>query len=107
MARHIICEECKQVFITNVPRFCSQKCMGINMSKNRIGKSHHLFKDTTKKKCQICNKVMNLKPGRIKRVEQMRDYDTQMWVADNSLLKELGWKKKFSLEEGLERCIYG
>ena len=47
------------------------------------------------------------KPGKIKKVEQMRDYDTQMWVADNSLLKELGWRQQFSLEEGLERCVYG
>ena len=33
----------------------------------------------------------------------MRNYDTDKWVAENSLLKLLGWKQKYSLTEGLQR----
>jgi nucleoside-diphosphate-sugar epimerase len=34
----------------------------------------------------------------------LRDYDTDKWVADNSLIKSLGWSPKITLEEGLKRC---
>ena len=48
-----------------------------------------------------------LKKGKIKRVGQMREYDTDKWEVDNRLLKSLGWKPKINLEEGLERLVYG
>lgn len=47
-------------------------------------------------------------PGNVRHVEPLRDYDTTAsWVADNSLIKSLGWKPKQSLEEGLERLAIG
>lgn len=33
----------------------------------------------------------------------MRKYDNKNWVADNSKLRGLGWKQKFTLKEGLTR----
>ncbi len=44
--------------------------------------------------------------GNINRVDNLRSYDTNiMWQADNSLLKELGWRSKYNLKQGLERTI--
>lgn len=36
-------------------------------------------------------------------VESMRSYDNEHWVTNNSLLKLLGWKQRYALEEGLRR----
>ena len=47
------------------------------------------------------------KHGKIKRVGQMREYDTRNWASDNTIIKSLGWKPEIDLEEGLERCVYG
>lgn len=42
----------------------------------------------------------------IEYVSPIRDYDTDFsWVADNSLLKSLGWQNKTSLKEGLKKII--
>ena len=46
------------------------------------------------------------KHGKIKRVGQMRKYDTRDWVSDNTIIKSLGWKPEIDLEEGLERLVY-
>lgn len=35
--------------------------------------------------------------------QKMRSYDTVNWVADNRGLRNIGWKQKFSLKEGLKR----
>lgn len=36
-------------------------------------------------------------------ISGIRDYDSNNWQADNSLLKSLGWKQKHSLREGLKK----
>jgi len=36
-------------------------------------------------------------------VKQLRGFDSNNWVADNSLLKDLGWKQKYSLYNGLKK----
>lgn len=33
---------------------------------------------------------------------KLRTY--QMWVADNTLLRSLGWRQRFSLSDGLQKC---
>ena len=35
--------------------------------------------------------------------KNMRSYDSKSWVADNEVLKELGWKQKVSIYEGLKK----
>jgi len=35
-------------------------------------------------------------------IPQLRGFDTKYWVADNSLLKDLGWKQRFNLLNGLK-----
>lgn len=51
------------------------------------------------------------RPGKIKRIDRIREYDSESWVADNSLLKSLGWRQKYNLEEDLEymwtKAFYG
>jgi nucleoside-diphosphate-sugar epimerase len=37
-------------------------------------------------------------------VKQLRGFDSNYWVADNSLLKDLGWHQSHSLLEGLKDC---
>lgn len=53
---------------------------------------------------QIVSTVRDIseKPGKIQKVEQMRDYDNKNWVADNIKLLSLGWKQKHILEEDLK-----
>jgi nucleoside-diphosphate-sugar epimerase len=47
------------------------------------------------------------KPGNIKHVGRMREYDTSVsWVADNELLSSFGWYPRFNLENGLRSLIY-
>lgn len=43
------------------------------------------------------------KKANYKEVEQLRGFDSNNWVADNSLLKDLGWKQKYSLFNGLKK----
>lgn len=45
--------------------------------------------------------------GKVHRAGKLREYDNQNWVADNKVLKSLGWKPEIDLEEGLERLVYG
>lgn len=47
------------------------------------------------------------KSGNIKKIESMRSYDNENWVADIKVLKSLGWYPKMDLQEGLERLVYG
>ena len=35
-------------------------------------------------------------------IPQLRGFDTNYWVADNALLKDLGWKQRFNLLNGLK-----
>jgi UDP-glucose 4-epimerase len=35
--------------------------------------------------------------------DNLRSYDSTNWVADNSALVSLGWKQKYTLEEGLKK----
>jgi nucleoside-diphosphate-sugar epimerase len=35
--------------------------------------------------------------------EKLRSYDSGCWVADNNKLKSLGWKQKYSLDQGLKK----
>jgi len=43
------------------------------------------------------------KKANYKEVKQLRGFDSNNWVADNSLLKDLGWKQKYSLFNGLKK----
>lgn len=46
-------------------------------------------------------------PGKVHPTHKLRDYDTsECWVADNTLLKSLGWEPQYSLEKGLQKLIY-
>ena len=57
-------------------------------------------------KDQVWNLFDSMIKISIKYVSPLRDYDTDLsWVADNSLLKSLGWKNKFNLKEGLKKII--
>ena len=56
--------------------------------------------DVMKKLCNIA-KLLNPNILPIEHIQTMRSYDT--WVADNTLLKSLGWLPKHSLSEGLEK----
>ena len=47
-----------------------------------------------------------LKHGNVKRIGQIREYDTKRWQADNSVLLGLGWEPKIELEDGLEALVY-
>ena len=38
-------------------------------------------------------------------LKDLREYDTQEWVANISILKSLGWSQKYSLREGLIECF--
>ena len=44
--------------------------------------------------------------GYIKRIGQIREYDTDRWEVDNTILKSLGWRPQIDLEEGLEKLVY-
>ena len=46
-------------------------------------------------------------PGNVKHVDLLRSYDnTTAWVADNSLIKSLGWVPQHKLETDLERMYW-
>jgi nucleoside-diphosphate-sugar epimerase len=43
------------------------------------------------------------KSANYKEIKQLRKFDSNNWVADNSLLKDLGWRQNTRIEEGLKR----
>lgn len=43
---------------------------------------------------------------KIQTVSQLRDYDSNMWVADNTRLKMLGWYPKKTLEDSISEMVY-
>lgn len=49
---------------------------------------------------QTIEKIHGL-PIRFNTVESLREFDSNCWQADNSRLKSLGWKPKYSLAKGL------
>ena len=53
---------------------------------------------------KLVEKVVG-KKANTKIVQVLRSFDTNSWVADNSLLKSIGWKQKHSLKEGLQKTI--
>lgn len=53
--------------------------------------------------CWLANKKVDKMP--IEFVNSLRSFDSDCWVADNKLLKALGWKQKYALSEGLKRCF--
>lgn len=50
---------------------------------------------------KVTGKKANILP-----VESMRSYDTDDWVADNIIIKELGWKQKESLEQIITKMVH-
>lgn len=56
--------------------------------------------DVLKKLCFIA-KLNNPNILKIEHVKNLRSFDT--WVADNTLLKSLGWTNNYSLTEGLQK----
>ena len=62
---------------------------------------------TNKKVVQVIEKVFG-KKIKIERSVPIRNYDTNIsWVADNKLLKSLGWKNKYDLTKGIKKTIHG
>lgn len=56
---------------------------------------------------EIIEEVMGVKI-KTKRTGIIREYDTSIsWVADNTLLKSLGWKCKYDLSKGVAKLVYG
>lgn len=56
---------------------------------------------------QVVDKLFEISRlnGTIEEVGTLRSYDTDCWVADNSLLKSLGWTQRFDLRDGLCRTL--
>ena len=52
----------------------------------------------------LIEKVMK-KTAYKRHVDQMRVFDSQSWVCDNTKARSIGWKPKIGLQEGLTRVI--
>lgn len=62
---------------------------------------------TNKKVVDIIEKVLG-KTIKVEYIKTIREYDTTIcWVADNSILKSLGWKYKYDLLNGVKKIVYG
>lgn len=62
---------------------------------------------TNKKVVEITEEVMGVKI-KLKYIPSLREYDTDIsWVADNTLLKSLGWRYKYDLSKGITKLVYG
>lgn len=69
-----------------------------------VGKSIPIGTGIQTSNHQVMGAVMKIVGKTVKLIESdtvKRKYDTVNWVADNSIIKSLGWKQKTSLEEGL------
>lgn len=79
-------------------------------TKKLQGKSVNIgtgIQTTNHQVVEIVEKVLGTKI-KIKNTEPMRNYDTGIsWVADNNLLKSLGWKYKYDLTKGVSKLVYG
>ena len=45
------------------------------------------------------------KKANVSVVKSMRDYDSSLWVADNSKLKALGWKQTKTLRKSIKEMV--
>lgn len=54
---------------------------------------------------EIAEKVANKQAHYNYETEKLRLFDTDSWVADNSLLRSLGWQPKHTLEQGLQKTF--
>jgi len=75
----------------------------VEHAKDFIGESINIgtgTQYTNKQVVEMLEKISG-KKCKIKKVKFMRNYDSDMWVADTMKLKLLGWKPQYSLEEGL------
>lgn len=73
-----------------------------------IGKSVPIGTGIQTSNHQVMGLVMKLIGKTIKLIESdtvKRKYDTVNWVADNSLIKSMGWKQKVTLEKGLSKMF--
>mgnify|MGYP001607793092 FL=1 len=44
-------------------------------------------------------------PSRVKRIDRLRSYDTDLWKAKTKEIFSLGWRPKHTLQEGLKKTI--
>ena len=81
----------------------------IEHSKDFAGESINIGTGTqysNKQVVDILEKILDNKV-KIKKVKFLRNYDSDMWVADTMKLKLLGWSPQFTLEQGLAQvCKY-
>lgn len=62
---------------------------------------------TNKEVVAVAEKIFERKI-KIENTESIRNYDTNIsWVADNKLLKSLGWESKYDLTKGIKKIIHG
>lgn len=47
------------------------------------------------------------KKANLVRVDNMRSYDSNKWIADPTLIKSLGWKQKETITDIVEQMVYG
>jgi nucleoside-diphosphate-sugar epimerase len=60
---------------------------------------------TNEEVVRIAEKVIG-KKAKVQEANLIRSYDTTVsWVADNKLLKTLGWQPKFDLRKGIEETV--
>ena len=59
------------------------------------------FTHSNEKVKEIVEKLTG-KKANTEKVEALRSYDTKNWEVDNSPLKSIGWKPKFTLEESIQ-----
>lgn len=73
-----------------------------------LGKSVPIGTGVQTSNHQVMGTIMRLIGKTVKLIESdtvKRKYDTVNWVADNSIIKGMGWKQKVTLEKGLSKMF--
>lgn len=78
----------------------AQKAQNLNRKTINVGtgRSH-----TNKEVCELLKKISGIQYLATP-MYGLRKNDSEVWVADNSYLKSLGWYPRIMLEEGLRKC---